>query len=68
MKVLLITATTDTDTSDASCTANPTLCSAGIAYWDWVNTLNREGVTFDSVVTTPVAGEPSPAGASTFSA
>ena len=38
------------------------------SYQDWENTLNREGVPFDSVVTTPVAGEPTPAGASTFSA
>jgi hypothetical protein len=39
MKVLLIT------------TANDTASAAGIAYNDWVNTLNREGVPFDSVVT-----------------
>ena len=38
------------------------------SYQDWENTLNREGVPFDSVVTTPVSGEPTPAGASTFSA
>src|ERR1700751_5345100 len=39
MKVLLITSSTDGTTA------------AGIAYNDWVNTLNREGVPFDSVVT-----------------
>ncbi len=38
------------------------------SYQDWENTLNREGVPFDSVVTTPAAGEPTPGGASTFSA
>jgi len=68
MKILLITSSTDTNTGDASCTATPTRCSAGIAYWDWVNTLQREGVPFDSLVTTPVPGDPAPAGASTFSA
>ena len=38
------------------------------SYQDWENTLNREGVPFDSVVTTPAGGEPTPGGASTFSA
>ena len=38
------------------------------SYQDWENTLNREGVPFDSVVTTPAIGEPTPGGASTFSA
>ncbi len=38
------------------------------SYQDWENTLNREGVPFDSVVTTPASGEPTPGGASTFSA
>ncbi len=37
------------------------------SYQDWENTLDREGVPFDSVVTTPVSGEPAPGGASTFS-
>ncbi len=37
------------------------------SYQDWENTLNREGVPFDSVVTTPATGEPAPGGASTFS-
>jgi hypothetical protein len=32
-------------------TANDTSSAAGIAYNDWVNTLNREGVPFDSVIT-----------------
>jgi hypothetical protein len=40
MKVLLITSSTDGTTAD------------GAAYADWENTLNREGVPFDSVVTT----------------
>src|ERR1700761_2720516 len=39
MKVLLIT------------TPNDTSSAGGIAYNDWVTTLNREGVPFDSVVT-----------------
>jgi hypothetical protein len=39
MRVLLIT------------TANDTTSAAGIAYNDWVNTLTREGVPYDSVVT-----------------
>jgi hypothetical protein len=39
MRVLLITSSTDGSTGD------------GAAYADWVNTLNREGVPFDSVVT-----------------
>src|SRR6201996_2584947 len=39
MKVLLITSSTDGTTA------------AGIAYDDWVNTLNREGVPFDTVNT-----------------
>ena len=39
MKVLLITSSTDGTTA------------AGIAYNDWVNTLNREGVPFDTVNT-----------------
>ncbi len=51
MKILLITDSTDTDTADATCTATPVLCSAGIAYGDWVNTLTREGVPYTSVVT-----------------
>jgi hypothetical protein len=67
MKVLLITQSTD-NTGDAKCTTTPPICAAGIAYWDWVNTLYREGVPFDSVVTSPAAGDPAPAGASTFTA
>jgi hypothetical protein len=39
MKVLLITDTTDTSTA------------SGIAYADWVNTLKREGVPYDTWVT-----------------
>ncbi len=38
------------------------------SYQDWENTLKREGVPFDSVVTTPAGGEPTPGGGSTFSA
>ncbi|MGH2859393.1 MAG: hypothetical protein ACRDMJ_18120, partial [Solirubrobacteraceae bacterium] len=43
MRVLLIT-----DSIDPS-------SASGIAYGDWVNTLNREGVPFDSVVTSSQA-------------
>jgi hypothetical protein len=43
MKVLLITSSTDGSTAD------------GAAYADWENTLNREGVPFDSVVTSSQA-------------
>ncbi|HEY1713481.1 MAG TPA: hypothetical protein VGG07_11300 [Solirubrobacteraceae bacterium] len=39
MRVLVITSSTDATTGD------------GAAYTDWVNTLNREGVPFDTVVT-----------------
>jgi hypothetical protein len=39
MRVLVITSSTDATTGD------------GAAYADWVNTLNREGVPFDTVVT-----------------
>ena len=44
MRILLITDGTDTNFADATCVANPGICNAGIAYQDWENTLQREGV------------------------
>ena len=51
MRILLITDGTDTNFADATCVANPGICNAGIAYQDWANTLQREGVPYTSVVT-----------------
>ena len=55
MRVLLITSATDTTSA------------GGIAYNDWVTTLNREGVPFDTVQTNPasVGSVPLPALSST---
>jgi hypothetical protein len=51
MRILLITDGTDTNFADATCVANPGICNAGIAYQDWANTLNREGVPYTTMVT-----------------
>jgi hypothetical protein len=51
MRVLVITDGTDTNFSDPTCVANPAVCNAGIAYQDWANTLQREGVPFTTIVT-----------------
>ena len=51
MRILLITDGTDTNFADATCVANPGICNAGIAYQDWANTLQREGVPYTSMVT-----------------
>ena len=57
MKVLLITDSTDPSTA------------SGIAYGDWVNTLKREGVPYDSVITNSasVGSVPLPVLSSTLS-
>jgi hypothetical protein len=56
MKVLVITDdSTDTATATTPCTAAATLCDAGIAYGDWANTLQREGVPYTTVVTNSAA-------------
>ncbi len=51
MRILLITDGTDTNFADPTCVANPGICNAGIAYQDWANTLQREGVPYTSLVT-----------------
>jgi len=51
MRVLVITDGTDTNFADPTCTANPAICNAGIAYQDWANTLRREGVPYTTMVT-----------------
>jgi hypothetical protein len=51
MRILLITDGTDTNFSDPTCIANPAVCNAGIAYQDWANTLQREGVPYTTMVT-----------------
>ncbi|HUA44484.1 MAG TPA: hypothetical protein VMA77_04610 [Solirubrobacteraceae bacterium] len=51
MRILVITDGTDTNFADPTCVANPASCDAGVAYQDWVNTLQREGVPYTSLVT-----------------
>ncbi len=52
MKVVLITAYTDPDCTPGH---DPVGCGTAIAYGNWQNTLKREGVPYDTVVTNPAA-------------
>ena len=51
MRILVITDGTETNFADTTCVANPGICNAGIAYQDWANTLQREGVPYTPMVT-----------------